>query len=93
MQNINPDWFLNNKSSNPSILKISRVFNFTNYPDALNFFNQIAHIAIKLNHHPDLSLEYTKLTVCYWTHNAQGLTFVDFEAIREIDGLDDTGRN
>ena len=89
MQKINPNWFLDNKNSNSNALKISRVFEFASYQDALDRFNQIANIAIKLNHHPDLNLEYKKLTVKYWTHNAQGLTFVDFEAINAIDALDD----
>lgn len=67
--------------------KISREFKFTNFITALDFVNRVGAIAEELNHHPDIVLTWGYAQVDFWTHNAQGLTQLDFIAAQKIDQL------
>lgn len=77
-----PDWSL---SKEPN--KISREFKFKNFAEALAFTNKVSEIAEAMNHHPDILLKWGSVKVDYWTHNAGGLTHMDFDAAKKIDQL------
>lgn len=66
---------------------ISREFKFNNFKEALEFTNRIGAIAEEMNHHPDILLKWGSVNVDYWTHNAGGLTEMDFEAAKKINRL------
>lgn len=61
---------------------LERVHTGRTYLDALAILNRIAEISEAADHHPDLSLNWKKLTVRYWTHTAGGVTELDFELAR-----------
>lgn len=65
--------------------KISREFKFKNFSQALEFVNKVGVIAETMNHHPDISLKWGSARIEYWTHNANGLTQMDFQAAAKID--------
>lgn len=44
----------------------------------------ISLIAEKLDHHPEILLEYGKVTISTWTHTTGGLTGADFTLAQEI---------
>jgi len=67
--------------------RISREFKFKNFAEALAFTNQVAEIAEAMNHHPDILLKWGSVKVDYWTHNAGGITYMDFGAAKKIDAL------
>ena len=67
--------------------RIIREFKFKNFAQALAFTNKVGEIAEAMNHHPDITLKWGSVKVEYWTHNAVGLTMMDFEAARKIDQL------
>lgn len=57
---------------------LSKEFGFKGFTTALEFMNRLAPLAEKLNHHPDWSNSYNRVTVCLTSHDAHGLTKNDF---------------
>jgi len=43
--------------------RLSKVFNFKNYRKSFAFVSQVAMLAEKENHHPEIILDYGKVTV------------------------------
>ena len=64
---------------------LEREFRFKNFAEALAFTNRIGAIAEKLNHHPDIQLGWGKVRVTTWTHDAGGITPLDFKLAAAID--------
>ena len=77
-----PEWELNEDS-------ISRSFEFDEYQLAIDFVNAVAEIAEEAQHHPDISINYTSVTLVLTTHSKGGLTESDFEVAIRIDSLGD----
>ena len=77
-----PEWELNEDS-------ISRSFEFDEYQFAIDFVNTIAEIAEEAQHHPDISINYTNVTLVLTTHSKGGLTESDFEVALRINSLGD----
>jgi 4a-hydroxytetrahydrobiopterin dehydratase len=75
-----PNWRLENEM-------IVRDWSFKDFNEAMKFINQIANLAEKHDHHPELFNVYNKVTVRFSTHDADGLTHRDFTIAREIDNL------
>jgi 4a-hydroxytetrahydrobiopterin dehydratase len=66
---------------------ISRKFDFRNFSEAFGFMTRAALAAEKLGHHPDWSNVYKTVTVTLSTHDAGGLTELDFDLARRMDGF------
>jgi 4a-hydroxytetrahydrobiopterin dehydratase len=64
-----------------------RVFTFSTFPDALAFVARLGLYAESVNHHPDIHISYTKVTVTWTTHDAGGITPKDHAAAMETDRL------
>jgi 4a-hydroxytetrahydrobiopterin dehydratase len=47
--------------------------------------DRILPVAEQMNHHPDLAISWSKVTVTITTHSEGGLTSNDFELARKID--------
>lgn len=58
---------------------ISRQFTFSGFADAVAFVVRLGFEAESVDHHPDLLINYKRVTVTYSTHSAGGLTIKDFE--------------
>jgi 4a-hydroxytetrahydrobiopterin dehydratase len=69
------------------IKKLQKVFTFKNYEDSLNFSNKIAKLADKEDHHPQIILEWGKVTVTWWSHKIEGLHHNDFICAAKTDQL------
>ncbi|TSC61577.1 MAG: transcriptional coactivator/pterin dehydratase [Parcubacteria group bacterium Gr01-1014_48] len=67
--------------------RISRLFSFPTFMDAIAFVTNIATIAEKENHHPDMKISYRKVTVTLTTHALHGLSENDFIMAAKIDKL------
>ena len=68
---------------------LHRVFEFKDFSQAFAFMTRVALAAEKMDHHPDWSNGYNKVTVDLSTHSAGGLTKNDFDLagkIQEIHG-------
>ena len=79
-----PDW---ETTTEDSILKLRRVFNFDDYAQAVQFSNQVADLAEEEDHHPAILLEWGKVQVTWWTHKILGLHKNDFIAAAKTDRL------
>jgi 4a-hydroxytetrahydrobiopterin dehydratase len=66
---------------------ISKTFEFPTFPAGIAWVDKVAVVAERLDHHPDLDIRYTKVTATLSTHSAGGLTKLDFDLAREMDGL------
>lgn len=66
---------------------ITRTFEFKNFVEAIAFVNQLVEPAEAAGHHPDLSIDYNKVTVSLTTHDAGGLTQMDFDLAQKISEL------
>ncbi len=78
---------LNGWNSNAELTKITKVLEFSSFINALSFVAKIAVHAEVLNHHPTITITYKTVKVILTTHDAQGLTKLDFELAKRIDDL------
>jgi 4a-hydroxytetrahydrobiopterin dehydratase len=68
--------------------KLEKVFTFTDFNAAISFVNQIALIAEKAQHHPDIQLyDYKYVRIILITHSAGRVTDKDKGIARKIDEL------
>ena len=58
---------------NDGIKKLKKEFSFSNYSDSVDFSNKVADMADKEDHHPQIILEWGKVTVIWWSHKIKGL--------------------
>lgn len=66
---------------------IRRVFTFRNFSEAFGFMTRVALAAEKLDHHPDWSNVYKTVDVTLNTHDADGLTQLDFDLAGKMNRL------
>jgi 4a-hydroxytetrahydrobiopterin dehydratase len=56
---------------------IRKTFAFAGFPEAVAFVRRLVPGAEAADHHPDLTINYRRVTVVYTTHSAGGLTEKD----------------
>ena len=66
---------------------ISRRFSFNDYRQTMQFVNEVAAIADKQDHHPDLLVTYNRCTVSWTTHSVGGLSENDFICAARVNQL------
>lgn len=66
---------------------IVKAFEFKEFTEGIRFVNLVADVAERLEHHPDISIRYTKVTLALQTHSAGGVTQWDIQLARAIDRL------
>ena len=66
-----PGWGLEEAS-------IRRKFTFASFPDAIAFVVRLGFEAEATDHHPDILINYKRVTLSYTTHSEGGLTEKDF---------------
>jgi 4a-hydroxytetrahydrobiopterin dehydratase len=79
-----PGWQL--AGTGPDVV-IEKAFTFANYHETIAFVNAVAFIAHRQDHHPELSVHYSRCVVRFSTHDVQGLTETDFECASQVDAL------
>jgi len=67
--------------------KLHREFSFPSFVEAFSFISGAALIAESMNHHPEWSNVYSRVVVDLSTHDAGGLTELDFEFASRISRL------
>jgi len=63
---------------------IERTFQFGNFVQAMDFVNQIAEAAEAANHHPDIHISYSKVTLGLVSHDSGGVTQRDIRMAGKI---------
>ena len=66
---------------------IRKQYTFASFPDAIAFVNRLAPQAEAADHHPDILINYKRVTLTYSTHSEGGLTGKDFDGAATADRL------
>jgi 4a-hydroxytetrahydrobiopterin dehydratase len=66
---------------------IRKQYTFTDFPEAVAFVNRLVPEAEAADHHPDILINYKRVTLTYTTHDAGGLTDKDFAGASAADRL------
>ena len=77
-----PEWEIEKKS-------IARDFEFEEFMDGIDFVNSVSEIAEDAQHHPDISIKHTKVTLKLTTYDMGGVTELDIQLAQRIDNLVD----
>jgi 4a-hydroxytetrahydrobiopterin dehydratase len=66
---------------------IKKQYTFKDFPEAIAFVNRLAPEAETADHHPDILINYKRVTLTYSTHSEGGLTTKDFDGAATADRL------
>lgn len=67
--------------------EIKRVFKFKDFKVAMVFVNRVAEIAEAEGHHPDITINWNKVSLSLSTHSIGGLSENDFILAAKINAL------
>lgn len=67
--------------------KLHTVFTFKDFVEAWSFMSAVALVAEAMGHHPEWSNVWNRVTVDLSTHDAGGLTVLDFDLAARMDAL------
>ncbi|MBF7054443.1 4a-hydroxytetrahydrobiopterin dehydratase [Halomonas sp. KAO] len=70
-----PEWQIVERDG---IMKLERVFTFSDFQQALAFTQRVGELAEQADHHPALLTEWGRVTVTWWSHKIKGLHRNDF---------------
>ena len=65
--------------------EITKTYAHKDFIDSISFITRVAILAEKANHHPDILIQYNKVTLTLSTHSEGGLTENDFNLAKKID--------
>lgn len=66
---------------------IRRKYTFKGFPEAVSFIVRLGFDAEAADHHPDILVNYKRVTLTFSTHSAGGLTDKDFDGAARADEL------
>jgi len=75
-----PDWEIRDNA-------LYRELKFRNFADAFAFMTAVAFAAERMDHHPEWSNVYNKVTIRLTTHDTGGITDKDFALAAEINEI------
>jgi 4a-hydroxytetrahydrobiopterin dehydratase len=58
---------------------IKKQYTFHDFPEAVRFVDRLVPVAEAADHHPDILINYKRVTLTYSTHDEGGLTAKDFD--------------
>ena len=79
-----PSWSI---LENDDIKRLVWSFAFLDYDQTVNFANSVAKLAEEEDHHPEIIIEWGKVTVSWWSHKIKGLHMNDFICAAKTDEL------
>ena len=78
-------WLKDRKGWKRSGNALTKTFDFQSFRDAIVFVNRVAGLADDFDHHPDIDIRYTTVSLSLSTHSADGLTERDLKLAEEVD--------
>ncbi len=72
--------------------QISKQFTFAGFPEAVAFVDSLVPGAEAADHHPDIQINYKRVTLNYSTHSEGGLTDKDFAGAAMADRAADAAQ-
>jgi 4a-hydroxytetrahydrobiopterin dehydratase len=67
--------------------KLHKQFQFNSFVEAFGFMASVALVAESMNHHPEWFNVYNRVTIDLMTHDADGISALDFELAKRVDEL------
>jgi 4a-hydroxytetrahydrobiopterin dehydratase len=64
---------------------IVKKYTFAGFPEAVRFVSRLVPGAEEADHHPDITINYKRVTLSYSTHSEGGLTAKDFDGAAAAD--------
>jgi 4a-hydroxytetrahydrobiopterin dehydratase len=65
--------------------EIQKLFEFDDFESAIRFVNDVAKLAERYDHHPNIQINYNRVNLSLSTHSEGGLTSLDFDLAGEIE--------
>jgi len=65
--------------------RLRKQYTLDTFPAAIAFVGRVAELAEAADHHPDILIEYRKVTLTLTTHDEGGLSARDFSLAARID--------
>ncbi len=66
---------------------IRKQFTFEGFPEAVAFVQRLVPGAEAADHHPDITINYRRVTLAYSTHSEGGVTKKDIDGARTADAV------
>ena len=85
LQEMAPEWKIGKNEK--GVPYIERVHHASKFMEGIAFVGKVAEAAEANNHHPDIIVNYKRITIRYWTHTASGVTLADVQMAQEINPL------
>ena len=67
--------------------KLHRDLVFTDFVEAFAFMTKVALVAEAMDHHPEWSNVWNRVSIDLFTHDTGGLSHLDVQLAQRIDGL------
>ena len=67
--------------------KLHKEFQFDTFVTAFGFMAQLALVAESMNHHPEWFNVYNRVTIDLMTHDAGGISELDFQWAQQADSI------
>jgi 4a-hydroxytetrahydrobiopterin dehydratase len=64
---------------------IGKQYTWPSFPDAIEFVNRVADLAEQADHHPDILINYRRVTLTLSTHSEGGITQKDFDLAQRFE--------
>ncbi len=80
-----PEW--KRDTNEKKVPFIYRIHHAPSFMQGIDFVGKVAQMAEDNNHHPDIIINYKRITVRYWTHTVAGVTLADVQMAQKIDSL------
>jgi 4a-hydroxytetrahydrobiopterin dehydratase len=77
-----PDWDVQDSA-------IFRSVEFEDFEEAIEFVNTVAELAEEAQHHPEINVNYSTVTLTLTTLDEGGVTSADIEMAQRLDNLID----
>jgi 4a-hydroxytetrahydrobiopterin dehydratase len=65
--------------------RIVRVVRYEGFMQGVELLNEVAKLAEEMDHHPDVTVSYGRMRISLTTHDAGGLTELDFKLASRIE--------
>lgn len=69
---------------NPTKKEISKTYSFATFPEAIDFVARVADVAEEEEHHPDIDIRYTKVTLSLSTHESGCVSDRDVSVAKKL---------
>jgi 4a-hydroxytetrahydrobiopterin dehydratase len=66
---------------------LQKTYQFSDFKEALNFINKVGDISESMNHHPEITNIYNKVTLKLKTHDKNQITDVNYQMAKKVDDL------